>query len=293
MPLVLIVLLSLTIVGVWAIYNVYYLPNAKLYSTYTQVYHEIDIEEISTLEIDTVNHNVEIIESSDNSIRITYYQKADNSNTFQQEGGKVILQMIEKAEDLDNLFYQSNKEIDKITIYLPSETNLRITFETDDGNLTINGTSFSTLTYTSTNGGVTISDSSISRMELTSKYGDISINNTSFVYVKVYEVAGDIDLSIDRPLSETSITAASTYGSLTINGEQRSIDEENYQVSENSVSVTNSESTMTISIEGTRSTISITCPEEEIEEPIEEETTEENGEGEESVETPIDEETTE
>ena len=78
----LVVLLIAGIIGFWWVYNTYYLPGKRIENTYIEVYQDVDATEINTIWIDTIDHKVVIKPTDDEKVKISYFQKIDNSNSF-------------------------------------------------------------------------------------------------------------------------------------------------------------------------------------------------------------------
>lgn len=263
LPILLIVLLSITIVGLWVLYSVYYVPNARISSTYMEVYQEIDPLEVNTLDLKSINHKLIIKESEGDKIRINYFQKPDNLNTYNNSNGVVSLNMRERVENLDNLFFQSSRKIDTITVYIPAECLPNISYSTISGTTEISNVTLDTLDVSSITSGIEIQNSEAETITFNTNEGNITIKEVLFGSLNVTEISGTVNLDVDDSLSMYNSAVSTTYGILNINGERvRDIVEEvetvvNYYNKENE----NAEKDITIA--AARSNINITSVEPE------------------------------
>ena len=217
---VLIILLTAGTVVFWWLYNTYYLPSKRINNTYIEVYQDVDATDINTISINTIDHKVVIKPTDDEKVKISYFQKVDNSNSFTINNHVVSLRMIEKAENLDNIFYQNTRLIDTITIYIPTDRLLELQNTTIGGSLTVNGVQLNVLTATSLSGNIEISDSKINRLNLETNYGDIVLNNNEFTDLAVNSVDGVTKLSLIDSLSLYNVDIKSNYGTLLVNNER-------------------------------------------------------------------------
>ena len=217
---VLIILLTAGTVVFWWLYNTYYLPSKRINNTYIEVYQDVDATDINTISINTIDHKVVIKPTDDEKVKISYFQKVDNSNSFTINNHVVSLRMIEKAENLDNIFYQNTRLIDTITIYIPTDRLLELQNTTIGGSLTVNGVQLNVLTATSLSGNIEISDSKINRLNLETNYGDIVLNNNEFTDLDVNSVDGVTKLSLIDSLSLYNVDIKSNYGTLLVNNER-------------------------------------------------------------------------
>ena len=275
----LIVLLIAGIIGFWWIYNSYYLPGVRIENTYIEVYQDVDASEISTIVINTIDHKVVVKPTDDVKVKISYFQKIDNNNTFTISNHTVRLRMIEKAENLDNIFYQNTRPIDTITIYIPQGVLLNVTNDTVGGSLTVRDVKLKELRTVSVGGSVLVENSDIETIRLESNYGDLSVSGSTFVKLEIEAVTSPCRLSLTDSLSLYDLNLQSTYGVLLINNERvhEIIDELDTVVNKLVREMGNER---TISISSVRSNITITSVEvyEEPEPPVENpgEQTEEN-----------------
>ena len=217
---VLIILLTAGTVVFWWLYNTYYLPSKRINNTYIEVYQDVDATDINTISINTIDHKVVIKPTDDEKVKISYFQKVDNSNSFTINNHVVSLRMIEKAENLDNIFYQNTRLIDTITIYIPTDRLLELQNTTIGGSLTVSGVQLNVLTATSLSGNIEISDSKINRLNLETNYGDIVLNNNEFTDLDVNSVDGVTKLSLIDSLSLYNVDIKSNYGTLLVNNER-------------------------------------------------------------------------
>ena len=236
MPILLIILLSLAIVIAWIFYGAFYARNEEISQTYTEVYQELEGSEVKTISIDTITHNVEIRPSQEDKIRISYYQKVESSNQYSFENGKVSLKMLEKGDELENLFYRSKRKLNTIVIYLPEESSVSITNHNVDGDLSVEGITLKSLVMNSSNGSITVSSVNCDEIKfitvfgesrvngvmchnisLTSNSGRAEVRDTVFSSLNISEVTGDIDVRLQDSITTYNLNLSTSYGTLKVN----------------------------------------------------------------------------
>ncbi len=204
-----IIVLALLIVGVWMSYFVFYRPSANISASYLEVFQEVEKENVSNLVIDCVDHKVIILPSSDDKIKITYFQKQDNSITYTASGNTVSLKMVERSEDLDNLFYQSKRKLDTITIYVPECPGLSIRVNSVDGSLKADDIKVRSLSFTSVNGACSVSYLTAGKLSLVSNYGNITLANSHVDDISLSQVTGTTEVSLLDSVNDYKVNASS------------------------------------------------------------------------------------
>ena len=147
--LILIVLLAAGIFGTLWFYNTYIVPNSQMSSTYMEVFQDLDANEIKNISIDTINNKVNVVATTDQKIKISYFQKTDSANSFVVNKRDVALRIIERTETPSNNFISSTRRIDTITIYLPAGSDISLTNKTYEGRLSVDGVSLNSITANS------------------------------------------------------------------------------------------------------------------------------------------------
>lgn len=215
---ILIIILALATVGITVVFERFVQPSATIYSTYVEVYKDILPEEISTIRLNSVNHKVVIGVSSDEKYHLSYFQKVDNNNIYSIDRNILNLNIIEAAENLDNLFYKSKRAIDTITILVPENETVNLYNKTVSGSLTIAKINVSQLQAISVNGKISISSITADKVSVESNSGEVSIDSSVCQAVDISNVTGRITLSLDDTINAYSFDINANYGSLYING---------------------------------------------------------------------------
>ena len=278
LPILLIIVLSLAIIVAWGLYGAFYAPNEEISQTYTEIYQELEASEVKSISIDTITHNVEIRSSQEDKIRISYYQKVESSNIYSFEKGSVTLKLLEKGDELENLFYRSKRKLNTVVIYLPQECDIAISNHNVDGDLTMENVTLRSLTMNSTNGSINatgvncrqlrfttvfgesvISNVTADSIHLTSNSGNTEVRETVFGSLTVNEVTGNINVRLVDSVTGYDVTLFTNYGSLVLNNHPCM--EKDGQTGEeretNSYRQENLESGKSITLTGIRNTISL------------------------------------
>ena len=255
--------MAVLIVAVWLSYFVFYKPSASQAASYIEVFQEVEHNSISTLNVECVDHKVVIRPSSDDKIRIRYYQKQDNSITYTANASSVLLKMVERSEDLDNLFYQSKRKIDTITIYVPVSMDLTIRVNSVDGSLDASDIEIRSLSFTSVNGPCLVSYVKANKLGIVSNYGDINVSSCDAEDINISQVTGKTAVKLDGAINDYGIDAASNYGTLLVNGQKL------YQNPDDTSIVVNylrndGPSSRKVTISGIRNSIEISSVEEPV-----------------------------
>lgn len=261
-----IVVLSLLIIGVWLSYFVFYRPSASISASYIEVFQEVEQNNVTNLTIDCVDHKVVVLPSSDDKVKITYFQKQDNSITYATSGTSVSLKMVERSEDLDNLFYQSKRKIDTITIYVPESRDLNIKIISVDGAITVGDITVKSLSLTSVNGACKASYVTASRLNIVSNYGDITMTGCTSNEIGIGQVTGTTSVSLLESLNDYDVNIVSQYGTLTVNGQRLHETVEETDIIVNYL-ITDNDTKKTLNVSGIRNVIEVTS----VEAPLEQE----------------------
>ena len=278
LPIFLILLLTVAIVGIWVLYSVYYVPNARISATYMEVYQEIDPLEVDTLDLKSVNHKLIIKESEGDKIRINYFQKTDNINTYNNGNGVVSLNMRERVENLDNLFFQSSRKIDTITVYIPTDCLPDISYDTISGTTEVSNVSLERLNVSSITSGIEIKNSEIENIIFNTNEGNMTVDEVTFNKLNVTEISGTVNLNVTDSLTAYRSAVSTTYGILNINGERVREKVEEVETVVNYYNNEPEEAEKEVNIVAHRSNINITSVEpvpEENPEPVPEQPAEE------------------
>ena len=235
--LILLVLLVISIIGAWTIYNVYYAPNARISATYMEVYQELDPNEISVFSFESVNHKLVLKTTDEDKIKITYFQKENNNNSYVITNRGVTLKLIERVEDLNNTFYQSKRSIDTITVLLPKGYEFSLTNKTTSGTLMAEEVQLNSLVTVSVSGGITLSKCDIKAVNLNTNYGPVGISESEIGRLIVSDVSGDVRIRINDSINDYGLNLKTSFGTLLINGHKPVIVEEEVEKEVNEMQV--------------------------------------------------------
>mgnify|MGYP002857876171 CR=1 FL=1 len=275
--LFLIIMMIVLIVGIYVAYDRLYSPSARKAATYLAVHQELDKNDIDALYISTQNHNVVIRPSSDDNIKIVYYQRSDNANETSVASKRFYLTLAERAENLDNLFFHSDKPIDTVTIYLPAEGACSVFVSAIDGTLTVEGVGFAELSFSNAYGALSLAECQGSQLTVDINTGDITVDKCDFIKTDIRTISGTVTVNYLDSVHERDIDISSTYGSLYINGQAVTARDENQQAVTIRQYVYDNPSTSSyLLVRATRSTVSLNGAEDSEEKPAEEPAEEEN-----------------
>ncbi len=218
--LIMIILLAAGIFGTLWFYNTYIVPNARMSSTYMEVYQDLDANEIKTISIDTINNKVNVVATNDQKIKISYFQRTDSANSFVVNKNEVTLKIIERTETPSNSFISSTRRIDTITIYLPAGSDISLSNKTYEGRLTIDGVSMNKVTASSINGAMTIRNCTVSSLDLNTNSGEMVISDNMFNNATLQGVTGKITMKINDSLTGYDLNIHTENGFLTVNNDR-------------------------------------------------------------------------
>ena len=264
---ILIAILVIAIVGIYLAYDKLYYPSARTYATYLAVHQEMEQKDAESINIVSFNHKVIVKPSDDDKIKVIYYQKSENANVLVMDGRKFELTMVERVENLDNILFKSEKKIDTIVIYLPLEQAYNLNVESVDGSLSVEGVSLAQLNFETAYGDVTVRDCTLNKAVMTISYGNIVLSGTSFRSVSASSVSGNITVELPQQLAAYSVKAASTYGSLLLNGEKIIVtDDEGNEKTVNELIIEEDHKLPSLQISSTRAKVSLNTVEPQPEE---------------------------
>jgi len=227
----LIILLAIVLIALYTGYSHYYLPRAKAYSTYLEIYQEYGEDEIKSISITSINHQVVVKKSNTDKIKIDYYQKAENSNNYSVNNGILTLDIIERGEEVDNLLFSSEKKINIITIYIPENKQLSFTYDSVQGTTSIGDVVVGKISVTNVTGNITIAGVESNTISVSTNGGDVLIDNSLANIVQVSNVSGGTKIKINDYLNEFNCDLKTNYGTITLNGVYPTIvDEEGNEI---------------------------------------------------------------
>lgn len=215
-----IIVIAIAIGGLAVVYERFIHPNDTISATYIEVYKDLVPEEIDTLIIQSINHKVIVKTSTDDQFHISYFQKADNINTYTLSGRILTLNIVESAENLDNLFYKSKRAIDTITVSVPKNKALNFKNETISGSLIINKAILNVVTAESVSGSISIAQMTAEHLRTDVNSGFTQISDSPIVLVEVQSVNGSIYVNLPEPINNYQLDIDGLYGTLTVNNEQ-------------------------------------------------------------------------
>ena len=217
---IMIILLAAGIFGTLWFYNTYIVPNARMSSTYMEVYQDLDANEIKTISIDTINNKVNVVVTNDQKIKISYFQRTDSANSFVVNKNDVSLKIIERTETPSNSFISSTRRVDTITIYLPAGSEVSLTNKTYEGQLTIDGVSLNRITASSINGAITIRNCRAGSIDLNTNSGEVNVSDNEFSNAVIQGVTGKVTMKITDSLALYNLNIRTENGFLTVNNER-------------------------------------------------------------------------
>ncbi|MBQ4252761.1 MAG: DUF4097 family beta strand repeat protein [Erysipelotrichaceae bacterium] len=212
-----IIILTAMIIGIWTLYNAYYMPDESTTSSYMEVYQEIESAEANNLIISSINHDLVIRPSEDDKIKITYFQKLQNNNEYNVANKTITLRMTSRVE---SNAIASKKAIQTITVFLPADIINRLSFNSVDGNLDLANVRIRDLIFNAVNGEAALNTSSFWSMNVTSNYGDLLLEDCSFDRLYIRSQTSAISLKMLEDLAHYTCNLSTRIGTLQLNGER-------------------------------------------------------------------------
>ncbi len=212
-----IVLLLVLILGTSYAYGKYYFPSAKSYSAYLEIFQEYENEEINSIYIDSINHSVVIKPSNNEKIKVSYYQKVDNSNTFKLEQKVLNMEFIEKVENFDSLLFQPDRNVAVVTIYLPQDCIIDVNVKTIIGSFSISDVDARNINFNNITGDFIMSNVNCNSIIVSCNTGDIKMSSTTFNRFNGSVVSGDFEFLLMESVETFKFEVATTYGQLKLN----------------------------------------------------------------------------
>ena len=212
-----IVLLLVLILGTSYAYGKYYFPSAKSYSAYLEIFQEYENEEINSIYIDSINHSVVIKPSNNEKIKVSYYQKVDNSNTFKLEQKVLNMEFIEKVENFDSLLFQPDRNVAVVTIYLPQDCIIDVNVKTIIGSFSISDVDARNINFNNITGDFIMSNVNCNSIIVSCNTGDIKMSSTTFNRFNGSVVSGDFEFLLMESVEAFKFEVATTYGQLKLN----------------------------------------------------------------------------
>ncbi len=216
---VLIVILLALILGISYIYGKYYFPSAKSYSAYLEIFQEFESGEIISISVDSINHSVEIKPSNNEKIKVSYYQKVDNSNTFKLDQKVLTMEFIERVENFDPLIFKPDKNINVITIYIPVDTTIDINVKTIIGSFTINDVTVRNINFNNITGDFNLRNVNCNSIILSCNTGNIKVVDAMFNRFYGSVVSGELEFSLLESFDSYKFEVTTTYGQLKLNND--------------------------------------------------------------------------
>ena len=229
---IMMVLLAAGIAGSLWFYNTYIVPNARMSSTYMEVYQDLDANEIKTISIDTINHRVNVVPTDDEKVKISYFQRTDSANSFVINNRDVSLKIIERAEAPTDSFISSTRQIDTITIYLPSTSSIAVIKAV--------------------------------KLDINCNSGVVEIEGMEADLINILEVTGNVSLEIKDSLTLYNLNIISNNGRLNINESPVKVVIDDKETVVNHIEEVREGVTRSISINSLRSSIDVISNEETV-----------------------------
>ncbi len=261
---IMMVLLAAGIAGSLWFYNTYIVPNAQMSSTYMEVYQDLDANEIKTISIDTINHRVNVVPTDDEKVKISYFQRTDSANSFVINNRDVSLKIIERAEAPTNNFISSTRQIDTITIYLPSTSSIAITNKTIEGVFNAENVTAESFVLSSISGAVNFKNVKAGKLDINSNSGVVQVEGIEADLINILEVTGNVTLEINDSLTLYNLNIISNNGRLSINESPVKVVIDDKETVVNYIEEVREGVTRSISINSLRSSIDVLSNEEAV-----------------------------
>ena len=261
---IMMVLLAAGIAGSLWFYNTYIVPNARMSSTYMEVYQDLDANEIKTISIDTINHRVNVVPTDDEKVKISYFQRTDSANSFVINNRDVSLKIIERAEAPTNSFISSTRQIDTITIYLPSTSSITVTNKTIEGVFNAENVTAESFVLSSISGAVNFKNVKAGKLDINSNSGVVEIEGMEADLINILEVTGNVSLEINDSLTLYNLNIISNNGRLNINESPVKVVIDDKETVVNHIEEVREGVTRSISINSLRSSIDVISNEETV-----------------------------
>lgn len=261
---IMMVLLAAGIAGSLWFYNTYIVPNARMSSTYMEVYQDLDANEIKTISIDTINHRVNVVPTDDEKVKISYFQRTDSANSFVINNRDVSLKIIERAEAPTNSFISSTRQIDTITIYLPSTSSIAVTNKTIEGVFNAENVTAESFVLSSISGAVNFKNVKAGKLDINSNSGVVEIEGMEADLINILEVTGNVSLEINDSLTLYNLNIISNNGRLNINESPVKVVIDDKETVVNHIEEMREGVTRSISINSLRSSIDVISNEEAV-----------------------------
>ncbi len=224
--LIIIIVLIVAILAGLFYYAVFYLPNSRMSSNYVEFYQEYVADEYHSISINAINHDIDIRESEDNLIHVSFFQHIDNANTYLDENGSIVIDIIEELKDDDIIFSSSFQKLKIITISLPKDQTYSLQNKTVSGNISVDGLTLGRLKNESVSGRTEIKNCSISSVEINTNSGSFLCDECDTGTLDVISVTGDIVITLPMALENYNAEFSTRYGQLTFNDEKITVEKD-------------------------------------------------------------------
>ncbi len=212
-----IVILLALILGISYVYGKYYFPSAKSYSAYLEIFQEFESGEIISISIDSINHSVVIKPSNNEKIKVSYYQKVDNSNVFRLDQKVLTMEFIEKVENFDSLIFSPERNVGVITIYLPQECLIDFNVKTIIGSFSIGDVNVRNINFNNITGDFTMNSVNCNNILLSCNTGNIKVEGVTFNRFNGSVVSGEFEFALVDSFDSYKFEVSTTYGQLKVN----------------------------------------------------------------------------
>ena len=263
---IMMVLLAAGIAASLWFYNTYIVPNAQMSSTYMEVYQDLDANEIRSVSIDTINHRVNVVPTDEDKVKISYFQRTDSANSFVINNRDVSLKIIERAEEPTNSFITSTRQIDTITIYLPSQSVIAVTNKTIEGVFNAENVTAESFVLSSISGAVNFKNVVTGKLDINSNSGVVTVSGIESNLINILEVTGNVTLEINDSLTLYNLNILSNNGRLTVNENPVRVMVDDKETVVNYIEEQREGVTRSISINSLRSSIDVYSHEETVQE---------------------------
>lgn len=182
------------------------LGNTKPLEEKTQ---ELNIDALSSLNLNIDNANIVLVPSLDNQIHVTYFENETEVYQFTKNKNELVITQ-ERATHWWNYIGFNFNFPKSFTIAIPESSLINISLKTSNGNVSVNDVSLTgSMIATTSNGKIAVSNSTFTGMfNLTSSNGEIKLEDVAAKELSLQTNNGKIRLT--KVSSEENLSARSS-----------------------------------------------------------------------------------
>lgn len=180
---------------------------------------DLKLDDVSTLVVDCVSGDINVIESNEARVTLTGTIRSTNQESdflkVYKDGDTLTVKFDAKIKPFG--FMSTNIDM---TVYIPKNSNLDVEVKSASGDVKVTDLDFKDLSVNSTSGSTTISNCEGNGLSLRKSSGDTNVNDAAFNSLYINSTSGDIEV-VNTP---ADITLISTSGNTDLSGISGSID---------------------------------------------------------------------